>query len=76
MEILKSKKQSKSVYEITAYRRDIDEFFFFTLHRYKINGWALLDEDGDVLQTFRTKQAAMEWLNAEEMTGIHVGQIH
>ena len=76
MEILKSKKELKSAYEITAYRADIDEIFFFTLHRYEVNSWALLDEDGEVLQTFRTKRAAMDWFTAEEMTGIHVGQIH
>ena len=64
MQIIKSKKISRSVYEITAYRSDIDQFYFYGLHRYEINGWALSDEDGDCLQTFRTKRAAMDWILA------------
>jgi len=64
MEIIKSKKISRSVYEITAYRSDIDQFYFYGLHRYEINGWALSDEDGDCIQTFRTKKSAMDWILA------------
>ena len=65
MQIIKSKKTPTGRgYEITAYRADIDQFYFFTLHRYEINRWALLDEIGDCLQTFRTKRAAMDWILA------------
>ncbi|MGB1893892.1 MAG: hypothetical protein ACPHSD_19635 [Candidatus Latescibacterota bacterium] len=66
MEIIKIKKQAdlKSAYEITAYRADIDQFYFYNLHRYEVNGWALSDEDGDCLQTFKTKKNAIDWILA------------
>jgi hypothetical protein len=64
MEILKSKKESKSVYEITAYEREIDQFYFYKLHKFEVNRWALTDEDGECLQTFPTKKSAIDWIYA------------
>ena len=64
MEIKKSKKISRGAYEITAYQADIDQFYFYKLHKFEVNRWALTDENGECLQTFSTKKSAIDWIYA------------